>query len=88
MSKEKISDEIYREYIEDRRINYKERKTCADTLVCHFNYVFDLNFESTKQIIKENEYIDKLYERFIFKDEETMKRYNNIYELAKQELEE
>ena len=88
LSKEKISDEIYREYIEDKRINYKERKTCADTLVCHFNYVFDLNFESTKQIIKENEYIDKLYERFIFKDEETMKRYNNIYELAKKELEE
>ena len=88
LSKEKISDEIYREYIEERRINYKERKTCADTLVCHFNYVFDLNFESTKQIIKENEYIDKLYERFIFKDEETMKRYNNIYELAKKELEE
>ena len=88
LSKEKISDEVYREYIEDRRINYKERKTCADTLVCHFNYVFDLNFESTKQIIKENKYIDKLYERFIFKDEETMKRYNNIYELAKQELEE
>ena len=88
LSKEKISDEVYREYIEDRRINYKERKTCADTLVCHFNYVFDLNFESTKQIIKENEYIDKLYERFIFKDEETMKRYNNIYELAKQELDE
>ena len=88
LSKEKISDEIYREYIEDRRINYKERKTCADTLVCHFNYVFDLNFESTKQIIKENKYIDKLYERFIFKDEDTMKRYNNIYELAKQELEE
>ena len=88
LSKEKISDEIYREYIEDRRINYKERKTCADILVCHFNYVFDLNFESTKQIIKENKYIDKLYERFIFKDEDTMKRYNNIYELAKQELDE
>lgn len=88
LSKEKISDEIYREYIEDKRINYKERRTCADALVCHFNYVFDLNFESTKQIIKENEYIDKLYERFIFKDEETMKRYNNIYELAKKELEE
>ena len=86
LSKEKISDEIYREYIEDRRINYKERKTCADILVCHFNYVFDLNFESTKQIIKENKYIDKLYERFIFKDEETMKRYNNIYILAKEYL--
>ena len=48
--------------------------------------VFDLNFESTKQIIKENKYIDKLYERFIFKDEETMKRYNNIYILAKEYL--
>lgn len=84
LAEETISDEIYREYIEDKRINYKERKTCADTLVCHFNYVFDLNFESTKQIIKENKYIDKLYKRFKFNNEETMKRYNNIYRLAKE----
>lgn len=86
LSNDKISDEIYREYIEEKRIDYRQRKTCVDTLVCHFNYVFDLNFKSTKQIIKQNKYIDKLYKRFKFEDKETMERFNNIYKLAKQEL--
>lgn len=44
-------------------------------------------FEETKKIIKENKYIDKLYKRFTFKDEETMKRYNEIYKLAKEYIE-
>ena len=87
LSNDKISDEIYREFIEDKRINYKERQTSADILVSHFNYVYDLNFEETKKIIKENKYIDKLYERFKFNDKETMRRFNEIYRLAKEQIE-
>jgi len=87
LSQEKISDEIYRQFKEERLIDYKEIKTGVDLLVCHFKYVYDLNFKETKQIIKQKQYIDKLYQRFIFKDEETMKRYNEMYKLAKQELE-
>lgn len=87
LSKEKISDEVYRQYIEEKLIDYKEVKTGLDLLVCHFKYVFDLNFKETKQIIKEKQYIDKLYERFTFEDEETMQRFNNIYRLAKEVLE-
>ena len=74
LSDDKISDEIYREFVEDKRINYKERKTSADILVSHFNYVYDLNFPETRKIIRDNKYIDKLYQRFKFNDAETMKR--------------
>lgn len=84
LSQEKISDEIYRQFIEEPMVDYKEIKTPADILVCHFKYVYDLNFTESKKIIKENKYIDKLYERFRFEDEETMKRYNEIYRLAKE----
>ena len=87
LSKEKISDEIYRQFKEETSINYKNIKTPADLLVCHFKFVYDLNFKETKQIIKENKYLDKLYERFTFEDDETIKRYNEIYRLAKAELE-
>ena len=72
LSDDKISDEIYREFVEDKRINYKERKTSADILVSHFNYVYDL---------------DKLYQRFKFNDAETMKRFNEIYRLSKEYIE-
>lgn len=43
--------------------------------------------EQFEKIIKENKYIDKLYKRFTFKDEETIKRYNEIYRLAKECIE-
>ena len=87
LSDDKISDEIYREFVEDKRINYKERKTSADILVSHFNYVYDLNFPETRKIIRDNKYIDKLYQRFKFNDEEIMKRFNEIYRLSKEYIE-
>ena len=37
LSNDEISDEIYREFIEDKVINYKERKTSADILVSHLH---------------------------------------------------
>lgn len=87
LSNDKITDEIYREFIEEKYIDYKKRETSADFLVSHFAYVYDFNFNQSLKIIKENNYIDKLYKRHIFNDEETMKRYNNIYETAKKYLE-
>lgn len=87
LSDDKISDEIYREFVEDKKINYKERKTSADILVSHFNYVYDLNFPETRKIIRDNKYIDKLYQRFKFNDAETMKRFNEIYRLSKEYIE-
>lgn len=88
LSDDIITDEIYREFIQDRTIDYKNRETSADILVSHFAYVYDFNFNESLKIIKENRYIEKLYIRFTFKDEKTMERYNEIYKTAKKYLEE
>ena len=88
LSNDKISDEIYREFIEDKLINYKNRNTSADILVSHFAYIYDFNFKESLKIIKEKNYLDILYKRFKFNDEETMRRYNKIYEISKRYLEE
>lgn len=88
LSNDIITDEIYREFMEDKQINYKERKTSADILVSHFAYIYDFNFKETLEVIKQNNYIDKLYKRFIFNDKETMNRYNEIYKTAKRYIEE
>lgn len=87
LSNEKISDEIYREFIEDKSINYKEIKTSADILVTHFAYIFDFNYKYGLQQIKEKGYVEQIYKRHEFKDKETMDRYNNIYKVTKQYLE-
>lgn len=80
MSLEKITDEIYNEFIEKNSITYKNRKTSADLLVGHFTYAFDFNFDYGLKIINDNKYYEKLYNRFNFKDEETQKRFEKIYE--------
>lgn len=88
LSNDIISKEIYREFIEEKYIDYNNRKTSADILISHFAYIYDFNFSYSLNIIKENNYIDKLYKRFIFNNKETMKMYNNVYNIAKKYVKE
>lgn len=83
-SDDKISSEIYKEFMEEKRIDYKKRKGPADVLVSHFQFVYNFYFDYGLKYVYDNEYLDKLYNRFSFKDEETSKRYQEIYETSKQ----
>ena len=84
LSNDIISDEIYREFKEDKRIDYKQRKCAADLLVCHFAYVYDLYFKYTIQEVYKNNYLDTIYNRHHFNDKKTMKRYEDVYNTAKE----
>lgn len=87
IEKETMTDEIYREFKEEKQIDYKKRKTAVDILVSHFAYVFDLNQKQALQIIKEKGYYDKIFERFHFEDKQTEDRMKEIYEMVKEYLE-
>ena len=47
------------------------------------NYTIAYEIEAKR----DNKYIDKLYQRFKFNDAETMKRFNEIYRLSKEYIE-
>lgn len=79
IDEEKITDEIYKEFMEDKDINYQKRKTAVDILVSHFAYIYDFNYKCALQIVKENEYFKKIYQRFNFKDKETKNKMEQIY---------
>ena len=68
--------------MEDKTIDYKKRKNSADILVSHMAYVYDFNFDYGLFYIYNNKYIEKLYNRFSFKDQKTTQMYNKIYETA------
>lgn len=85
---EKITDEIYREFMEERKIDYSKKQNAADTIVSHFAYVFDFYFDFGLDYIEKNNYLEKLYERVQFKDEKTATRYKKVYETAKQFMKE
>lgn len=88
LNKETISDEIYKEFVEDHNIIYINRKTNADKLICHFAFAFDFNFDYGLKYIDENKYYDKLYNRFNFEDEKTRKRFEEIYNLTEKYIKE
>ena len=86
LSKDIITDEIYREFIEDKEINYAKRVTSADILVSHFAYIYDFNYEYSLEIISKNRYFEKIYKRFSFEDKKTQERMDNIYKIVEDYL--
>ena len=83
LSLEKISDKIYTSFMEKNEVIYNQRKTPLDVLVSEFAYIFDFNYKYSLIYIKKEQYIETLYKRFCFKDEETKFRFINIYEKTK-----
>ena len=79
LSDEIITKEIYDDFMENGKIEYKNRKTYADSLVGHFAYAFDFNFSESIKYIKKQKYFEKIYNRFKFNNEETKKQFEEIY---------
>ena len=82
VSKDLISDEIYREFMEDRVINYKNRKSSADIWVSHCAYIFDFNYNFCLQKVKNEKYLERLLEKMNFTNEDTIKKANEIVRVA------
>lgn len=79
LSEEVFTDEIYREFIEDKNILYPNMKTCADRLIGHFAFVYDFNYEYGLKTIYENKYYTKIYSRFNFSSKKTKEQFVDIY---------
>lgn len=84
---ETFSEEIIREFKENHQINYKNRKTFGDIWISHIAYVFDFNFKSSYEIIKEKDYINKLLLLMNFRNKNTKKQANETVEIANNYIE-
>lgn len=79
MSNDIIKDEIMREF-KDNKINYQIIDTAAEAMVSHIAYVFDFNYKYGLEIVKQNDYINKLANKYKFNNIDT---YNKMQECAK-----
>lgn len=80
MQDDTIKEEIMNQIKKDRYIDYSIRENAAEVLVSHLIYVYDINYKSSLNIIKEKDYITKLANRFTFRKQDT---YNKVQECAK-----
>lgn len=78
MEDSKLSDIVYNTILDKKCIDIHDRVTPLDFWVCILAFTFDLNFDVSYKIIKENDYINVLVDRFEYKDEETKNKMEKI----------
>ena len=71
-----ITDKIYTDFMCEKTILSKDRKTGIDIWISYIAFIFGLEFKCSYELIKEKDYINKLFNRFKYKLEE--KRMNEL----------
>lgn len=82
MEESLLSDKVYETVMNKKCVNIHDRVTPLDFWVCILAFTFDLNFDVTYKIVKENDYINILIDRFDYKDKETEDKMENIRKIV------
>lgn len=77
-----ITQEVMQDFFAEHTINRVNVKEVIDRVVVITALIFDLNFKESFKIIKENEYVDKIFNRFNFQKEETKEQMRLIRKIA------
>lgn len=73
-----VSDKVFETVKKNKCVDIHDRVTVLDYWVCVLAFVFDLNFKETYQVVKDNDYINILIDRFKYNDLETKSRMEDI----------
>jgi len=73
-----LSDKVFEAVKNNKCVDIRDRVTALDYWVCVLAFIFDLNFKETYQIVKENNYVNILIDRFNYNDSETKSKMENI----------
>lgn len=76
----KITDKTYNDFMSEKTIFSKDRKTGIDIWLSYIAFIFGLEFSSSINLVKEKGYIDKLFNRFNYNLEK--ERMNILYNKA------
>ena len=78
MEDSKLSYKVYNTVIAKKCIDIHDRVTLLDYWVCVLAFIFDLNFKESYEIVKNNNYINILIDRFNYSDLETKNKMEDI----------
>lgn len=82
-----ISDKIFNNFMNSKVIVREDRKTYMDFWVSYIAFIFDFNFISGLEYIKEKDYINKIVNRLDYKNIETKQKMEKIRKHANQYVE-
>ena len=88
LEKESISDGVYDQYLQCQLIYSPSRQTNLDKWLSYIAFIFDLHFDASKKYIRENDYINRLFNRVAPRQTKTANQYHQLQLLSLKYLEE
>ena len=83
-----ISPKVYEDAINRRCIDIHDRVYPLDYFICVLAFAYDLNFQETKDIVIEKNYIDRLIDRVTYKNETSRNQMEEIRKTLNNHLKE
>lgn len=78
MENSTLSSKVYTSIKNKECVNIRDRLTILDYWVCVLAFIFDLNFKETFEIVKDNNYINILIDRFNYNYLDTKREMEDI----------
>lgn len=82
----KISEKVYNEFMSKRIIENSLKQNNLDKFIGIISFIYDINFKESLEIIKEQNYIKKIIERFDFKNQQTKEQIKEIEKISEEYL--
>ena len=78
----RITPQIYEQFASKIQVKRIKDSTPLDRLIIFIAFIFDINFKYDFKILKQKDYINKILEKFDFKDEQTKIQMKNVRDIA------
>ena len=78
----RITPQIYEQFITKIQVKRIKNSTPLDRLIIFIAFIFDINFKYDFKILEQKDYINKILEKFDFKNEQTREQMKNVRNIA------
>jgi len=82
IQKQELNSKVIKQFISKEVIDNRNSIQSIDKIIRIIAFIFDLNFKESFKIIKDNNYIDKIIDRFEYELEETKNQMKEIRNIA------
>ena len=87
LEESKISNKVYETVLSKKCVDIHDRLYPLDYWICVLAFTFDLYFKETLQIVKDNNYINILIDRFDYKDIDSKNKMEEIRKVLNNHIE-
>lgn len=78
----KITPAVFEQVLKNQLIKSEDRKTILDDVIAIVAFIFDINFKVSFEILKNRDYINKMLDRYNFKESKTKEQIEEIRKIA------